>query len=126
MTDDNTETLGDTLGPGVTKDDLADTERVLERFTAVAVDEFDCQEKWLTTAHSAVTRALEHYDSELGGGGCAPNCTGRLERRHPPSEMVKTNDDAESYKCLRCDTVVSFAWTEITEFPEHEREKMDP
>lgn len=62
---DQPQTLGDVLGPGVTKDDLADTERVLQRFEAVAMDEFDGEEEWLTTAHRTVARALEHYDSDL-------------------------------------------------------------
>lgn len=63
---DNAETLGDALGPGVTKDTLAETERVLQRFQTVNVEEFDRTEEWIETAHRAVVRALDHYDEELG------------------------------------------------------------
>lgn len=92
---DNTETLGDALGPGVTKDDLAETERVLQRFAAVAVDEFDGEEEWLTTTHRAVARALEHYDTEIGRDG--------------------TNDVPER---MRDDP---FVWQGLLRFPPEER-----
>lgn len=73
------ETVGDALGAGVTKSELTDTERTLQRFHSVAVDEMDETPEWLQTAHAAVSMAREHYDRELQFG-------------ETDDELTQTND----------------------------------
>lgn len=99
--DGTAETLGDALGPGVTTDDLAEIERVLQRFETVAIDEFDDHPDWLRTAHRAVARALEHYDSELGqnstDGAVAGHSYSEKSREAAVSAVVENSDTDRAY-----------------------------
>lgn len=59
------ETIGDVIAPTLNDAALKDTERVLNRFIGVAVDEYDEVPAWLVTAHSVVQNTREYHDREV-------------------------------------------------------------
>lgn len=121
--DGTVETLGDALGPGVTKDTLAETERVLQRFETVAIDEFGDHPDWLRTAHRAVARALDHYDSELNGNGSVEPPAGFNDAQfvrdglvnQPPTDagMVVTSGAYALRRTFTGDQLVLYKATEV-------------